>query len=153
MYFAMFTLGALFASRPNMWPRLIRWRWVALVAAVCSWAMLIGVRPAKPFEHLVVATMQWGAVVAAFGFAQIWLNRDHPLRQRLTEAVFPVYILHQTIIIVFSQLLLPLQWTPLIEGPVLIVLTFGLSYLGYEGVRRSGFLRPWFGVRAAGQVN
>ena len=111
--------------------------------------MLVGVRPSRPLEHLVIATLQWGALVAAFGFAQRLLNVDTPLRQRLTEAVFPVYIFHQTVIIVLSQLMLPWQWIPAVEGPVLVLLTFALSYAGYEALRRIRFLRPWFGLRAA----
>jgi glucans biosynthesis protein C len=96
--------------------------------------------------------MQWGALVAAFGFAQRLLNVDHPLRQRLTEAVFPVYIFHQTVIIVASQAMLPWQWTPSIEGPALVLVTLVLSYAGYAAVRRVRFLRPWFGLRSGRQA-
>jgi hypothetical protein len=87
-------------------------------------------------------------LVAAFGFSTAYLNRDSPLRSRLTEAVFPVYILHQTVIIVGSQLLLPMRLPPAVEAPILILLTFVLSYAGYELVRRIKFLRPWLGLKA-----
>jgi glucans biosynthesis protein C len=149
MYFGMFVAGAAFATQPRLWLGLVKWRWPALLAALGCWAVLEGVRPSRPLEHLVIATMQWGALVAAFGFAQRLLNIDHPLRQRLSEAVFPVYIFHQTVIIIFSQILLPWQWAPMIEGPVLVFLTLTLSYLGYALVRRVRFLRPWFGLRTA----
>jgi glucans biosynthesis protein C len=147
MYFGMFVTGAVFAAQPRLWLGLITWRWPALLAALGCWAVLVGIRPSRPLEHLVVATMQWGALVAAFGFAQRLLNVDTPLRQSLTQAVFPVYIFHQTVIIIFSQILLPWQWTPAVEGSVLVLFTFALSYAGYEAVRRVQFLRPWFGLR------
>jgi glucans biosynthesis protein C len=150
MYFGMFVIGTVFATQPSMWLGLVKWRWPALVAALGCWAVLVGLRPARPLEHLVIATMQWGALVAALGFAQKLCNVDHPLRQRLTEAVFPVYIFHQTVIIVASQAMLPWQWTPAIEGPVLVAVTLLLSYAGYDAVRRVGFLRPWFGLRNRG---
>jgi glucans biosynthesis protein C len=149
MYFGMFLLGAIFATQPALWLGLVKWRWPALLAALGSWAVLVGMQPSRPWEHLVIATVQWGALVAALGFAQKLFNVDHPLRQRLTEAVFPVYILHQTVIIVASQAMLPWQWTPAIEGPVLVMLTLVLSYSGYAAVRRVRFLRPWFGLRNA----
>jgi glucans biosynthesis protein C len=148
MYFGMFVTGAVFATQPSMWLGLVKWRWPALVAALGCWAVLVGIRPSKPLEHLVIATMQWGALVAAFGFFQTLFNIDHPLRQRLSEAVFPVYIFHQTVIIVASQVMLPWQWAPSVEGPFLAAVTLALSYAGYGLVRRVGFLRPGFGLRS-----
>jgi glucans biosynthesis protein C len=147
MYFGMFVTGAAFATQPTMWLGLVKWRWPALLAALGCWAALVGLRPSRPLEHLVIAAMQWSALVAAFGFAQKLFNVDHPLRQRLTEVVFPVYIFHQTVLIVFSQIMLPWQWTPAVEGPVLVAVTLLLSYAGYGVVRRVRFLRPWFGLR------
>ena len=41
----------------------------------------------------------WSAVVALLGLAHRHLNRDHRWRARLTEAVFPFYIAHRTIIV------------------------------------------------------
>jgi glucans biosynthesis protein C len=80
MYFGMFLLGASFANRPALWPVFLKWRWPAFVLAIGCWAVLVGVRPGRPGEHLIIAAMQWGAIIAAFGFAQSLLNRDHPLR-------------------------------------------------------------------------
>lgn len=148
IYFSMFIIGAAFAISPPMWDRLARARWPALALALGFWADLVFVRPGGLLEDAVVAIFQWSALVAAFGFAQRHLNRDHPVRARLTEAVFPVYILHQTVIIVGSQALLPLHLAPPIEGPILIVMTFALSYAGYALVRRIPALRPWFGLTA-----
>ncbi len=148
LYLGMFTLGALFATANTQWERLARWRWLALALAVCFWAVLVFVRPAKPAEHGVVAIYQWAALVAAFGFARAHLNHDSPLRQRLTQAVFPVYLLHQTVIIVASQWLLPARLAPAIEGPMLVFAAFAVSYAGYAVVRRISMLRPWFGLNA-----
>ena len=148
MYLGMFVLGGAFATSKVLWERLASMRRPALLMALAFWAVLVFIRPAKPLEHAVIAIYQWSALVAAFGFSKAYLNRDSPLRSRLTEAVFPVYILHQTIIIVGSQFLLPLRLPPAVEATVLIFLTFALSYAGYELVRRFALLRPWFGLKA-----
>ena len=146
IYFPMFVAGAAFAMASPMWQRLAQARWFALALALSCWAVLVLARPGGLLAHAVVATFQWSALVAAFGFARQHLNVDHPLRARLTEAVFPVYILHQTVIILGSQALLPLRWSPAIEGPVLIMITFALSYGGYALVRRVPALHPWMGL-------
>jgi glucans biosynthesis protein C len=147
VYFSMFLTGACFGAMPVLWGRLAAWRWPALIAALGFWAGLVGVRPGGWAEHAVVAVFQWSALVTVFGFAQQRLNVDHPLRGHLVEAVFPVYIFHQTLIIMLSQWLLPLRWPPWVEGPVLVLATLVLSYAGYQTVRRVAVLRPWFGLR------
>jgi glucans biosynthesis protein C len=40
--------------------------------------------------------------LAIVGYAAKYLNHDHPWRQRLNEAIYPFYILHQTAIIVIA---------------------------------------------------
>lgn len=146
-YFGMFLVGAAFAAQPVMWLKLASWRWAALVAAIACWVLLVSARPSGVAGHAVVAIFQWCALVAAFGFAQRLLNIDNRWRQHLTQAVFPMYVFHQTFIIVLSQLLLPLQWSPALEGPVLAFATLLLSYAGYQVVQRIAVLRPWFGLR------
>lgn len=147
IYLSMFMAGAVFASGSPMWPRLAALRWPALGLATGAWAALVGLRPGGLIEHTVVATLQWGALVAAFGFAGRHLNVDHPLRATLVEAVFPVFLLHQTVIIVADQWLLPLRWRPAFEAPVLILTTFTLCYGGYLLLRRIVWLRRWFGMK------
>jgi glucans biosynthesis protein C len=147
IYAGMFTCGAVFATSPVMWNRLACARWPALGTALAFWVLLVLVNPAKPFLHGVVAVYQWTALVAAIGFVKVHLDRDGPLRRRLTQAVFPVYILHQTVIVVSSQVLLPFHWRPVVEGPLIILLTFAVSYVGYALLRRFECLRPWLGLK------
>jgi surface polysaccharide O-acyltransferase-like enzyme len=147
-YLGMFVCGAAFATSKVLWERLAAARWLALMLALVFWAVLVFERPAKPLEHAVVAIYQWCAIVAAFGFAKTYLNTDSPARRLLTEAVFPVYILHQTILIVASQAMLPLKLQPAIEGPLLILITFVVSYAAYLLVSSFKLLRPWFGLKS-----
>ena len=67
--------------------------------------------------------MQWSAIVAAIGFARVHLNRDHRWRATLADSVFPVYIVHQTLIVGLAMALAPLRWPPALEGPLLAALT------------------------------
>ena len=67
----------------------------------------------------------------------------------LTTAVFPFYILHQTVIVVLARSLKPLHIAPALEGPLLIGATFALCLLGYEIIRRVPLLRPLFGLKWA----
>ena len=160
VYLPLFLAGAAFARCPAIWDRFARQRWTALLLALGGYSVLAafaaGLTSKAPtpetllalqtLHRLAFAAMQWSAIVAAVGFARHHLDRDHPWRGTLTEAVFPVYVLHQTLIILLSQALLALRWSPALEAPVLIMGTFALSAAGYALVRRVDVLRPWFGL-------
>jgi hypothetical protein len=94
--------------------------------------------------------MAWSAILAACGFAQRHLDRDGPARRYLTEAVFPVYILHQTLIVVLARALKPLHRAPGLEAMLLVVLVTVASFAGFEIVRRVPLLRPLFGLGPRG---
>ena len=80
---------------------------------------------------------------------RLGITRDWTSRWYANKRTFPVYILHQTLIVLLSQALLPLQWRPALEAPVLVLATLALSVAGFELVRRVPLLRPWFGLGPA----
>ncbi len=103
----------------------------------------------EPFHRTVYALYQWSAIVAVCGFAHRNLQFDSAKRRYLAQAVFPVYIVHQTLIVSMAHALKPVRLAPGIEGILLIVLTFSLSFGIFEIVRRCAPLRPLFGLAAA----
>ena len=159
-YAAMFLLGAVLARTRLIWPRMAQLRWMALLLALAAWVLLIQAQwliqvanaPMRAIGPVVYSVQQWCAIVAAFGFAQVHLNHDGPARRYLTEAVFPVYILHQTLILLLAHSFAPLALNPVLEGSLLVGLTFALSLAGFEIVRRVRWLRPLFGLTSQGQI-
>lgn len=156
-YFVVFLLGAGFAANPGLFARIEPLRWAALAVALLCWAGITlyfeAVRdvPAVPeglraLQRVGHATLQWSAIVAILGFARRHLNRDHRWRTALTEAVFPVYLVHQTVIILLAMALAPLAMPARMEAPLLVLLTFGASLAFWRLARRTGWLRPWFGL-------
>ena len=148
VYLSVFLAGAVFVRTPGIWARAAYWRWHALTLAMLAWAIFAthAVHGMGHGQRGIVAVQQWGALVAALGFGYQHLNADHPWRAYLNEAVFPVYIVHQTLIIGLSQWIKPWQWPPIWEGPFLVLVTFASSMCIYEGVRRVSLVRPWLGL-------
>ncbi|MBA5637931.1 acyltransferase family protein [Duganella sp. LX20W] len=160
--FSLFLLGALMAWRPGFWARTERARWAALGLALTCWCMgeIFHAQPGAVRDHIfteafayagapllvVYALCQWSAIVAACGFAHRHLRADGPARRYLTQAVFPVYIVHQTLIVCMAHLLKPAQLAPGLEAAVLIVLTLTISFAAFEVARRFALLRPLFGI-------
>ncbi|HEY6925589.1 MAG TPA: acyltransferase family protein [Steroidobacteraceae bacterium] len=159
LYGAMFLLGFALAGTRAPWLAFERMRWPALGGAVLGWAFLcarMGVdasgghqEPALTLLAGIVYNMvQWLPIVAILGFARRHLNQDSPARRYLTSSVFPVYILHQTVIVVCAHALKPSHLQPGSEGMLLVLVTGAASFLGYELIRRVRLLRPLFGLAA-----
>ena len=157
-YFGVFLFGFLVARADGVWQAIDRLRWPAVVIWLASWAGLIAYftrfADADPPDALRMAMRlawalnQWCAIVAVLGFAHHWRPGDSPVLRYLVAAVFPVYILHQTVIVVVAHHLKPLAIPPPIEGPLLVAITFVACFTGYEAIRRVRWLRPLFGLKA-----
>jgi glucans biosynthesis protein C len=74
------------------------------------------------------------------------LNLDNAARRYLTTAIFPVYILHQTVIVVTAHAFKAANFYPPVEALLLVLLTVSTCFLGYEAIRRIRPLRPLFGL-------
>ncbi len=159
MSFLPFLLGALVARVPGFWSRPAAVRWQALAIAATCWTLWVmwahvtwdnatpaAVAVLRPIMSSAYALMAWSATVAACGFAVRHLDFDSPTRRYLNEAIFPVYILHQTLIVVLAHAMKPLRIAPAPEALMLMVLTATLSFGIFELVRRVRVLRPLFGL-------
>ncbi len=101
-------------------------------------------RAAFDIAHLVQG---WATIVALLGIADHYWNRDHPRRAMLAEAVFPFYIIHQTIIVVVGWYLLQANITALPSFLILLAATVTGCWLFYAIGRSIGWLRPLIGLQ------
>ncbi|EJL24814.1 acyltransferase family protein [Novosphingobium sp. AP12] len=93
------------------------------------------------------AVQCWGTVIALFGIADRFWNRDARWRGTLVEAVFPVFIAHQTVMVLVSYWLRDKGLTALPEFLTLCVTVAGGSWLFYLAGREIGPLRPLIGLK------
>ncbi|MEJ8631846.1 hypothetical protein P0F65_22800 [Sphingomonas sp. I4] len=73
-------------------------------------------------------------------------NVDNRWRPMLTEAVFPFYLIHQTIIVVAGYALLPTATGSLARFAILLVVTIIGCWAFYIVGRRVHWLRPAIGL-------
>jgi peptidoglycan/LPS O-acetylase OafA/YrhL len=163
-YFVVFLLGFALAGTHAPWEALQRFRWHTLGAAILGWSSLcayFGLYSAdtavppealRMFMRALYGAQQWLAIAAVLGFAQRHLMRDNAARRYLTAAIFPVYILHQTVIIVLAHALQPAGMAPPVEGLLLVATTGAACFLAYEVIRRVRLLQPLFGVGREARV-
>jgi surface polysaccharide O-acyltransferase-like enzyme len=157
-YFFLFVMGVMLAMQNGFWAKVEDLRWTSLGLWLASWALVViywsipdgmahpEVMQWRPLMRAVYCLGQWTPMLAICGFGHRHLAFDSAKRRYLTEAVFPVYILHQTLIVTMAHWLKPVKLAPVTEGVFLIVLTFAISFGVFEVVRRVAVLRPLFGL-------
>ena len=163
LYATMFFYGYLLGTDNGLWAELSRLRHVTLALALACLAAYQGFdRFAGQFIHAHAAlavvkllvvwlhySYTWIAITAILGWGHALLNRPFRWLPYAREAVYPWYILHQSLLLFFAWQLLPLGLGPVAE-PVLILLgTIGGCAVLHEFViRRTRWLRPLFGLDA-----
>lgn len=128
-----------------------------LAAASCSVAIAIEIvyadtRLPWAVGRTMLAARQiqcWMTIAALIGLADRFLNRDHPARTTLAEAVFPFYLVHQTILIVAMYGLIRADAPNFVSFPLLIIATAGGCWLFYVMGRDISWLRPLIGLKPA----
>lgn len=158
VYFAMFLFGFALREGERIW-RAIRFWWplAALLAVIgygyVAWVELRYLGALRPTPAIwwwfgVARVVQsWGAIIALIGLADRRLNRDFPGRKMLNEAVFPFYIIHQTIIVLVAGELLAFGLHPLAEFSIILAATLAGCWAFYRIGREIGWLRPLIGLR------
>ena len=155
--FAILLYGYFFAKNEALWAavdRALPWcaaitglSFVYLYLCYSDWSA-VEPHPAliwtARIDRIVFA---WTIILTLLGLARRFLNRDNAARRYLTEAVFPYYILHQTIIVVWGFFIGSLGFGVWTEFWILIAVTIVGCGLGYELVKRVPPLRPVMGLR------
>ena len=160
----LFALG--WASRTplaqGLWPAALRLRWVALAMSLATWAVMLAfnsryatVAPSDAVltgARVLRGSLTWWAIVAACGWAQRAFTRESPLLRQASAAVFCLYILHQSVIVLLTQALKPLALPWGLEALLLIALTFATCALAYLGARRVPGLALLLGIQRRPRV-
>jgi acyltransferase-like protein len=163
----LFLFGYAVANRQEFWQRIESWRWFTLVAALVCLSLELGLRAAGRYlswdeipaawlqvpwyaiERLARAAYTWAALLAIFGWGRILLNRPFRWLPYATEAVYPWYILHQSLIVPIAFWLIPLRLGSAWEPLLVILGTMAGCFLLHEFViRRINLLRPLFGLKS-----
>lgn len=92
----------------------------------------------------------WLWILAILGYGAKYLNKKSSILRYANQAVYPFYILHQTVTVVLAYYLMNLDWGLGAKFFILSIGTFGISLLLYEFlIRRIPFIGPLFGLKRA----
>jgi len=154
LYGFAFFFGVALARSQTAWTTILaRWRGLLGFAALACTGMFAaqGLSDGAPVWDIARAlfrtVLAWSAILGLLGFAQTRLHHDGPVRRYLTEAIFPYYIAHQTIIVAAGFWLRQAgAGNELAFGVILLTTILGCA-LTYEIARRIDWLRPVMGLK------
>jgi glucans biosynthesis protein C len=154
IYGFAFFFGAALARSTAAWTTILEhWRALLALAALACAAQFAthGMNNTVDFREaafsLARAVLAWSAILGLIGFAQTRLHHDGQVRRYLTEAIFPYYIVHQTIIIAVGFWLKQAGAQPALAFGVIMLTTMLGCALTYEIARRVNWLRPLLGLK------
>ncbi len=159
-YGALLLYGAFLFGSPDLLAALNRQRFVSLAAGVVAYAVLYvvfidgAIRPViappdRPAFALLSAanTMAW--LFAILGFGNRHLTGRPAFLAEATDAVYPFYMLHQTVTVIAVYWLLTLGVAPVAGFFAAVLATFGGTWAIYAGlIKPWRWVRPLFGMKA-----
>jgi len=149
--------GYVITKSPAVWNVLHRGRWVLLglvavlaVTLTLTWNNWDAIAEAETwlFPARMGRVLYFTAVILCLlAWAQALASKSWRGLTYLTEAVFPYYILHQTIIVMAGYWLTRQGLGAWMEFVFVMLTTVLGCVLGHEVIRRISWLRPLFGLK------
>lgn len=160
-WFALLNFGILFvfgflllASGQAFWENVTRYRRRNLALGVASFSVLVVLWQFEDgyLRHFTEAGFKvlnlWTWIFALFGYAAVHLNRPSKVLQYCNRAVYPFYILHQTLTLIIAYFIMDLGWGLWPKAAILTAGTFGGCFLLYQFVILPvALLHPFFGLK------
>ncbi len=145
-YGYFFIAGMLFASSKHLWNHLKFHRKFNFRCCIVSVMLFYGyyfipnnlIAPYFSIDvrwsiwYAVCALVSWTLITSILGYAQTWFNKESLILRRANEAIYPFYILHQTIIVVFGYYIIQYNWNIGSKIILLIFTSFPIIILLYR---------------------
>ena len=135
--------GYLLAASDNLWATCEKYRFQYLIAWIACFLIL---EPASWWDmrlpwaqdiylmgYSLLASMHvWLIILSAIGFAKRHLDFTNGFLTFTNQAVYPFYILHQTVIVAAGYYVVQLQLPLMVKFVMLVIITFGTIYVLYR---------------------
>jgi len=152
-----FVLGFFIATDDAIVAGIERVRKVFLAVALAGTAGIVAEeftvgRQDGPIATLWHYPVYWAVLLAVLGYGKRHLNRPSRFIAYLTQASFPIYIVHQTYLVVIAYYVLRIGDRGAVPFLAIALTSFALSLATYELNRRYNPARMLFGLRSVRQA-
>jgi len=143
-----FFFGFLFVySGKVFWLTVSKWKWLYIgIAAVLYAIRFTGFESISANYITAIESNCW--IFGVFGLGYHYLNKPSALLSYLSQAAYPVYIIHMFVLFTGAKVILPLEIHPILKFITITLFTFVVCFLIYEFIIiRINILRPLFGLK------
>jgi len=150
-YFLLFVSGfVLITIGQPLWIAIDKIKGIALLASLVCFQIFWWLW--STFDsHVLIPVfkimMMWSINLAIFGYSAKYLNKAGRILKYRNEAVYPFYIIHYMITLLLGFRLMNDPMPVFLKFVIMIVGTFGGSWIFFEIVKRVWFLRLLFGLK------
>ena len=124
------------------WNMITKWWWALLTIAVTLCYLRLG----HGIQYLIpIESVSWVCLVLILGYK--FLNKESNALRYLSEAAYPVYIVHMIFQFLGSMLIFPLNIAVEIKFVMLVLFTLGGSMLMFQLIKQTNVTRFLFGLR------
>lgn len=136
-------------SGSAFWNMLLTLRWLLIGVAVTLFVVRLNFFQLNTPVYLLVTESQcWIFSVFAFGYK--YLNRGGAVLAYLSQAAYPVYILHMIFLYLGSYFIFKTGIDVRLKFVLVLLFTGAGCFATYEVIRRIKWLRPLFGLKLKG---
>lgn len=133
-------------SGSAFWGMIQKYGWLFLFMAIALFVTRLTYFSMNTPVYLLVTESQcWIISILAFGYR--YLNRGSKALTYLSQAAYPVYILHMIFLYLGSLWVFPLALDVRIKFVLVLLITVGGCFSAYEIIRRLKWLRPLVGLK------
>jgi glucans biosynthesis protein C len=153
-YLLLTVYGVVLASMRGAWDWFAARRRASLALAVAL--LVVGlllfeqgiVARNTPADAIFANVFMWAWLAVFLGYGRQHLSGSSRWLPWSRDASYPIYILHQTVILAVAFFVVPQPWSPWLKYWVVLVATIVVCVLLYEGVlRRFAIARVLFGIK------
>jgi glucan biosynthesis protein C len=156
-YFVLFVYGYVLMADARFGDALDRAKVVALIVGLVLLVALLAIWGAgvmlPDWAWLLMGALYdgplaWSLLIAILGFGRRYLSFDHPILKYASEAAYPFYILHQTVIVIIGYYVVQWSMGIWLQFLAVNVVAASVTILVYEVlVKRTNVTRFLFGMK------
>ena len=143
-----FLFGFLFVySGKSFWQTVLKWRWLYLGIGTILYIVRLFIFETKASGYMIaIESNCW--IFGVFGFGYKYLNKPSALLSYLSQAAYPVYIVHMLALYAGAYFILPLNLPVFLKFVLIVIFTGIVCFALYEFViKRLGIARTLFGLK------
>jgi glucans biosynthesis protein C len=153
-YLLLTAYGLLLASMPQVWDWLSERRGRTLTVAILITVGGLSVLDTgivlrdTPMDAFIANAFTWSWLLAFLAYGRRYLSIDNALLRWAREASYPIYILHQTVMLIIAYWVIAQPWSAWMKFAAVLSATIVICVVLYEGVIRRFYLtRLMFGMK------